>query len=155
MRSTTVKPLWIAFLYACAVTVANAEAPTPPTLDHSAPLQAAHAVPLEVEGALPGFEQLSRVVLRYRGPGEPYSEVEMHLQYGDLFRAYIPAAQMIVPGVEYHVVGVLKSGARVPLFATEDKPARVFVFAPTAKPPAKARDTARSPPPDAGRPSRR
>lgn len=104
-----------------------AEAPL--RLHHTAPLVARPGEPLEVEGALPNHAQLARVVLRYRGPGDPWTELQMHLQYGELFRAYIPATQMIPPGVEYHVVGVLPTGGEVPLFSDPERPARVFVRA--------------------------
>ncbi|QRK05723.1 TonB-dependent receptor [Archangium violaceum] len=97
------------------------------TLLHTAPAQAEPGVALVVDGVLSGTQRIMRMVLRYRGPGEPYSEVTMELQYGDLYRGVIPAASLVPPGVEYYVEGFTPGGDRVPLFKSATRPARVVV----------------------------
>src|SRR5438552_10262852 len=81
-----------------------------------------------IEGSLVNAQTIDKVIIKYRGPGEDYSDARMELQYGDLFRGSIPAAQMAPPGVEYYVEGLTFEGARVPLFASATKPARVLVL---------------------------
>jgi outer membrane receptor protein involved in Fe transport len=98
-----------------------------PVLLHTARAQAPAGEALEVEGSLVGSQRLSRVVIRYRGPGEDFSETPMELQYGDLYRGHIPAQRLSPPGVEYYVEGTLRTGEKVTLFATPAKPTRVFV----------------------------
>ncbi len=91
----------------------------------------------------------SRVVIRYRGPGEPYSEMPMELQYGDLYRGVIPEMNMVPPGVEYYVEGFTPSGDRVPLFKSATRPARVIIVGqvPTARSPLPASRPGQEPPP--------
>lgn len=98
------------------------------TLLHSSPAEAPSGEPLQVDGSLaPGDEPIKRVVLKYRGPREEWVEAPMELQYGDLYRGVIPAKAMKPPGVEYFVEGTTASGARVLLFMTAARPARVAV----------------------------
>ncbi len=100
-----------------------------PALLHTAATQASPGKPLEVEGALVGGSRLSKVEILFRGPGDDYQSAVMELQYGDLYRGFIPAENMTPPGVEYFVEGTLKAnGRRIPLFMTESAPARVFVL---------------------------
>src|SRR5204862_2616603 len=63
-----------------------------------------------------------------RGPGQEYAESRMELQYGDLYRGFIPSARMVPPGIEYFIEGRTRGGDRVPLFMTAKKPARVIVL---------------------------
>jgi len=108
---------------------------------HSAPARAEANQPLKLEGTLvDDGRRLSELVIRYRGPGEPYAEVPLERQYGDLYRGRIPAEHMVPPGVEYYVEGVLKNGDRVPLFQTGARPTRVLVAGelPRARPVAAA-----------------
>lgn len=124
-----------AWVYAAVILTAGlALADDRPALLHTAPTRAEPDEPLEVEGTLVGVNQVTRVFIRYRGPGEPYGETEMELQYGDLYRGYIPAEQMVAPGVEYYVEAVLLDGRRVPIFKDPRKPARVFVQGGTRRP---------------------
>lgn len=81
-----------------------------------------------VDGSLAGdTREVDRVVLKFRGPGEDFTEARMELQYGDLYRGQIPAAKMRPPGVEYYVEAVLQTGARVAIFASAKKPKRLLV----------------------------
>jgi outer membrane receptor protein involved in Fe transport len=95
---------------------------------HSAPAKAEANQPLRLEGTLvDDGRRLSELVIRYRGPGEPYTETSLERQYGDLYRGTIPAEHMVPPGVEYYVEGVRKDGERIPLFQTGARPTRVLV----------------------------
>lgn len=116
-----------------------------PTLLHTAPTQADPDTPLQVEGTLVGVNLVTRVFIRFRGPGEEYGEADMELQYGDLYRGSIPAQKLTAPGVEYYVEGLQRSGERVPIFKSAQKPARVFVQGGTAPPDKPARRTGNTP----------
>ncbi|WP_224242719.1 TonB-dependent receptor plug domain-containing protein [Hyalangium gracile] len=95
---------------------------------HSAPAKAEANRPLRLEGTLvDDANEVSEVIVRYRGPGEPYVETPLERQYGDLYRGTIPAEHMIPPGVEYYIEGILKSGERVSVFQSSSRPARVIV----------------------------
>lgn len=98
-----------------------------PELLHTAPAQAEAHQPLRLDGNLVGGGRITELLLRYRGPGEPYVEVSMERQYGDLYRGTIPGEHMVPPGIEYYVEGVNAGGQRVPLFMTAARPARVMV----------------------------
>jgi outer membrane receptor protein involved in Fe transport len=105
------------------------------SLLHNAPEQAEPGQALVVDGVLTGTQRILRMVLRYRGAGEPYTESPMELQYGDLYRGMIPAMHMVAPGVEYYVEGFTPGGERVPLFKSATRPARVLIEG--AEPPAR------------------
>ncbi len=126
---------------------------------HSAPSRAAAHQPLKLEGTLvDDARKISELVIRYRGPGEPYADIPLERQYGDLYRGVIPAEHMVPPGVEYYVEGILKGGERMPLFQTGARPARVLVAGelPRAKPVvAEAREPPPPPPPPPAKPSAR
>ena len=97
---------------------------------HSAPAKAEANKALRLEGTLvDDARRISELIVRYRGPGEPYAEMSLERQYGDLYRGTIPAEHMVPPGVEYYVEGVLKAGGgeRVPVFQSAARPARVIV----------------------------
>ncbi len=124
------------------------------TLLHNAPAQAEPGVALVVDGVLTGTQRIMRLVIRYRGPGEPYAEAPLELQYGDLYRGTIPASSLTPPGVEYYVEGFIPGGERVPLFKSATRPARVVVVGqvPSARTPLSTRPvepepTARAEPP--------
>jgi outer membrane receptor protein involved in Fe transport len=119
------------------------------SLRHTALAQAEPGAVLVIDGVLTGTLRIQRVVVRYRGPGEPYAEVPMELQYGDLYRGVIPAANVVPPGVEYYVEGFTPGGDRVPLFKSATRPARVIVVGqvPTTRVPLSA-----APPSKGGRP---
>ncbi len=94
-----------------------------------------------IEGSLASTAPFRRLVVKVRGPGEAWEEVELELQYGDLYRATLPASRMVSPGVEYFVEGVQADGDRVPLLASEASPLRLNVagkgsWAPDKKEPA-------------------
>ncbi|QRO01526.1 TonB-dependent receptor [Archangium violaceum] len=97
------------------------------SLLHTAPAQAEPGATLVVDGVLTGTQRIQRVVIRYRGPGEPYSEAPMELQYGDLYRGVIPGGNVVPPGVEYYMEGYTPDGDRVPLFKSATRPVRVIV----------------------------
>ncbi len=120
------RPLKTALLL--AVVSLQVAAQTKPSLLHTAPEQASPNEPLRVDGNLVNGGSIERVVIRYRGPGDEYADVRMELQYGDLYRGFIPAERMVPPGVEYYVEGVTSDGRRIPLFASAGKPARVLVI---------------------------
>lgn len=106
-----------------------------PALLHSAPKEAPEGQTLRIDGSLVGGDELERVVLLFRVPGEAYQRADMALQYGDLYRAELPAAILQPPGVEYYVEGVTFSGERLALFMSAQKPARVVITAAKVKPP--------------------
>jgi outer membrane receptor protein involved in Fe transport len=117
------------------------------SLLHSAPAKAEANQPLRVEGSLEdAARRITGLIIRHRGPGEPYAEAPMVRQYGDLYRGSIAAEHMVPPGVEYYVEGILKGGDRIPLFRSAARPARVIV--PEVLPlPAPAVAEPREPPP--------
>lgn len=121
------------FLVCAAVVLACPARADAPALLHKAPAQATPGEALEVEGTLVGTARIDKVLIRYRGPGDQYSEAEMQLQYGDLYRGYIPASRMMPPGIEYYVVGITRAGDEVPLYLRRAKPARVSVSGPAPK----------------------
>lgn len=127
------------------------------SLLHTAPAQAEPGVALVVDGVLTGTQRIMRMVVRYRGPGEPYSEAPMELQYGDLYRGTIPAMNMVPPGVEYYVEGFTPSGERVPLFKSATRPARVVVVGqvPSKMPSSLSSSRPAPEPPPTREPSRR
>ena len=94
--------------------------------NYTPPVDAPMGQPLKIEGNLSGGN-FSKVVVKVRGPGEPYEDYELALQYGDLYRATLPASRMVPPGIELYVEGVSGSGAATPLFATAARPARVII----------------------------
>ncbi|WP_395849169.1 TonB-dependent receptor domain-containing protein [Cystobacter fuscus] len=116
------------------------------TLLHNPPDQAEAGQALVVDGVLTGTQRILRVVLRYRGSGEPYTETPMELQYGDLYRGVIPGTHLAAPGVEYYVEGFTPGGERVPLFKSATRPARVLVEG--AEPPARVPPLSTRTPPE-------
>ncbi|WNG36233.1 TonB-dependent receptor [Archangium violaceum] len=118
------------------------------SLLHTAPAQAEPGVALVVDGVLSGTQRMTRIVLRYRGPGEPYSEATMELQYGDLYRGIIPAVSLVPPGVEYYVEGFTQGGERIPLFKSATRPARVIIVGqvPSTRTPLRSEPARRSEP---------
>ncbi|MBN8232264.1 TonB-dependent receptor [Corallococcus macrosporus] len=112
-----------------------------PALLHAPPQRAEARQPLQLDATLVDGGKVLELFVRYRGPGEPYVQVPMELQYGDLYRALIPAEHMVPPGVEYFVEAAMVDGARTPLFMSALRPARVMVGAQPPEPP-----PARTPP---------
>ncbi|RKH08311.1 hypothetical protein D7V97_19805 [Corallococcus sp. CA053C] len=106
-----------------------------PALLHASPPRAEVRQALQLDATLVDGGKVLEVFVRYRGPGEPYIQVPMQLQYGDLYRAAIPAEHMVPPGVEYYVEAVLVSGDRTPLFMSALRPARVVVGTPVREQP--------------------
>jgi len=124
------------------------------SLLHTPPVQAQAGEALVVDGVLTGTQRISRVVIRYRGSGEPYTEAPMELQYGDLYRGSIPAGSMAPPGVEYYMEGFTAGGERVPLFKSATRPARVNIAGEAPAPRAPVVVQAPEPPPPPARTSR-
>ncbi|RJS19780.1 hypothetical protein DRW03_21555 [Corallococcus sp. H22C18031201] len=120
-----------------------------PTLLHSAPPRAEANQPLRLDGTLVDGGHVLDLFIRYRGPGEPYAQVAMERQYGDLYRGVIPADHLVAPGVEYYVEGVTAGGERVALFQSAARPARVLVGGepPASRTVTDARPVGRTPPP--------
>jgi outer membrane receptor protein involved in Fe transport len=128
--------LWAAFCVALTLGApARAEGPE---LLHSPrrEIQAGH--PLVVDGTLLGTS-VDRLTLHYRSPGESWRDVQMELQYGDLYRATVPGAQVTPPEIEYFIDGSGFSGQHYNLFRTAAKPAKVEVIGeaptPATRPP--------------------
>jgi outer membrane receptor for ferrienterochelin and colicins len=118
------------------------------TLLHSAASRAEAGEPLKLEGTLvDDGRRLSELVIRYRGPGEPYADTPLERQYGDLYRGAIPAEHMVPPGVEYYIEGILKSGDRIPVFQSANKPVRVIVPGELPRPKAPIAEVREPPPP--------
>ena len=124
--------LWAAFCV--ALTLAGPARAEGPELLHSPrrEIQAGH--PLVVDGTLLGTS-VDRLTLHYRSPGGSWRDVQMELQYGDLYRATVPGAQVTPPEVEYFIDGSGFSGQHYTLFRTAQKPAKVEVIG-LAPPPA-------------------
>lgn len=115
---------------------------------HSAPAKAEPNRPLRLEGTLvDDARKVSELVIRYRGPGEPYAEISMERQYGDLYRGVIPAEHMIPPGVEYYIEALLKGGDREPVFQSDARPTRVIVPGELPRPKLAVAEPRESPPP--------
>jgi outer membrane receptor protein involved in Fe transport len=146
-----VLPRPCSFLLAFALLLAWPALAQDSSLLHTPPAQAPAGQPLVVDGVLTGTQRIVRVVIRYRGSGEPYAEMPMELQYGDLYRVTLPASAMKAPGVEYYMEGFTSAGERVPLFKSATRPARVNIEgdSPAPRPPVA---TAPEPPPS--RPTR-
>lgn len=107
-----------------------------PALLHASPPRAEARQPLQLDATLVDGGKVLEVFVRYRGPGEPYIQVVMERQYGDLYRAVIPAEHMVPPGVEYFVEASMLNGERTPLFMSALRPVRVVVGAQAPEPPA-------------------
>ncbi|MFL5350017.1 MAG: TonB-dependent receptor domain-containing protein [Hyalangium sp.] len=126
---------------------APARAEEQATLLHSAPTKAEANKSLRLEGTLvDDARRISDLIVRYRGPGEPYAEMPLERQYGDLYRGTIPAEHMVPPGVEYYVEGVTKGGDRIPVFQSAAKPARVIVPGEIPRPKLPVAETHEPPP---------
>ncbi|WP_223645928.1 TonB-dependent siderophore receptor [Corallococcus sp. EGB] len=106
-----------------------------PALLHAASARAEARQPLQLDATLVDGGKVLELFVRYRGPGEPYVQVPMERQYGDLYRAMIPAEHMVPPGVEYFVEAAMVDGERRPLFMSALRPARVMVGAQLPDPP--------------------
>ncbi|NPC49257.1 TonB-dependent receptor [Corallococcus sp. AB032C] len=102
---------------------------------HASQPRAEARQPLQLDATLVDGAKVLELFVRYRGPGEPYVQVSMERQYGDLYRAVIPAEHMVPPGVEYFVEAAMVNGERAPLFMSALRPARVMVGTQTAEPP--------------------
>src|SRR6218665_3004577 len=142
------------FLLACVLLMARPVLAQDSSLLHTPPVQAQAGEALVVDGVLTGTQRISRVVIRYRGSGEPYTEAPMELQYGDLYRGSIPAGSMAPPGVEYYMEGFTAGGERVPLFKSATRPARVNIAGEAPAPRAPVVVQAPEPPPPPARTSR-
>ncbi|WIG97870.1 TonB-dependent receptor [Myxococcus sp. SDU36] len=115
-----------------------------PGLLHSPPERAEPRVALQLDGTLVEGRRVLELYVRYRGPGEPYARRPMEREYGDLYRAVIPAEHVVPPGIEYYVEGLTADGQRVPLFQSASRPVRVLVGGET---PASASIVRSTPPP--------
>ncbi|HVE87865.1 MAG TPA: hypothetical protein VND93_33635, partial [Myxococcales bacterium] len=74
-----------------------------PVLFHTPARQIAANEPYTVEGLLIDGKRIDKLYLRYRTLGEAYRTLEMEAQYGDVFRALIPARFVSPPAMEYYV----------------------------------------------------
>lgn len=93
---------------------------------YSPPAEATADRPLRVEGTLVGgaFVQVNVVV---RGRDGAWERFTLERQYGDLYRASLPASRMTPPGIDLYVEGVTRAGAPTPLFASAERPARITI----------------------------
>jgi outer membrane receptor protein involved in Fe transport len=113
---------------------------------HDPPAEAPLGKPFVVEGSLVGGN-FARVILRVRGPGEPFQDVPLELQYGDLYRVTLPASRMVPPGIEYYFEGVTRDGDRSAIFAAANQPLRVIVIGDDAPDPVVEEQAAPAPKP--------
>lgn len=97
-----------------------------PVFVHSSAIDAPAGQALMIEGEVSGAE-LSRVVVHARAPGGSWEDVELQLQYGDLFRGEIPGDLVQPPAVEYWVEGFARAGVAYSIFATAKQPVKVIV----------------------------
>ncbi|GHG84078.1 TonB-dependent receptor [Comamonas sp. JC664] len=118
-----------------------------PGLLHSPPERAEPRVALPLDATLVEGRRVLELYVRYRGPGEPYARRPMEREYGDLYRAMIPAEHVVPPGFEYYIEGLTADGERVPLFQSASRPARVLVGGETPASASVARPPP-SPPPE-------
>lgn len=116
-----------------AVLSATVAAEPRATFLHDAPTEAPLSKPFVLEGTLAGAS-FSKVIARVRGPGEPYEDHVLELQYGDLYRGTLPASRMVPPGIEYYFEGVNADGDRTAIFASANQPVRVIVIGDSSVP---------------------
>lgn len=109
-----------------AVVATPARAQPRLTFVHTAPTDGSPGEPLTLDGSLLGGDA-AKVVARVRGPGEPWEDYSLELQYGDLYRGALPASRMVPPAIEYYIEAITSSGERVPVFATPKQPVRVTI----------------------------
>ncbi|MFN7132466.1 MAG: TonB-dependent receptor plug domain-containing protein, partial [Myxococcales bacterium] len=72
-------------------------------------------------------EDLARARCRYRQRGGSWKQVELALEYGDLYRAVIPARDVVPPSIEYYCVAFDFFGGQTELFGSASSPRRVKV----------------------------
>jgi outer membrane receptor protein involved in Fe transport len=82
---------------------------------------------IRVEGSLLGGSRIERVRVKYRGQGTDWKESPLELQYGDLYRGFIPGDEVSAPWLDYYVEGVRLDRSVVTLFTTEAQPVRLVV----------------------------
>lgn len=116
---------------ACAAWLCALAALAAPQRDaflHEAKLSVDANTALRIDGNLSAVTNFTTVTVKFRSPpGGEWQQMKMELQYGDLFRAVIPAEKIKPPAIEYYVEGEDANGDKTPLFMTPAKPVRVSV----------------------------
>jgi outer membrane receptor for ferrienterochelin and colicin len=100
------------------------------TFSHQPPDEARAGEAFVIEGNLGGSSVFRRLVAKVRGAGQDYEDFALALQYGDLYRATLPASRMVSPGIEYYIEGLTPTDERVALLGSADAPVRVQVAGP-------------------------
>ncbi len=97
------------------------------TFLHTPPPSGQAGKNLEIVGDIFGAGDLARARCRYRQRGGAWKQVELGLEYGDFYRAIIPGADVVPPGVEYYCVAFDFFGGQMELFGNASSPRRVKV----------------------------
>lgn len=97
------------------------------TFLHTPPSSGSAGKNLEIVGNIFGAADLSRARCRYRQRGGQWKQVELALEYGDLYRAIIPGPDVLSPGVEYYCVAFDFFGGQQELYGNASAPRRVRV----------------------------
>lgn len=104
---------------------------------HTPPPSAQAGEDLALVGTIYGAgEDLARARCRYRQRGASWKQVELGLEYGDVYRAVIPGRDVLPPSIEYYCIAFDFFGAQTELYGSPSAPRRVKVtgdYAPTAE----------------------
>jgi len=95
---------------------------------HTPPPTARAGGDLEIMGNIVGADDLAKARCRYRVRGGPWKQVQLGLEYGDLYRAVIPGAHVKAPSMEYYCVGFDYFGGQKALFRSASEPGVVKVI---------------------------
>ncbi|MGI5865557.1 MAG: TonB-dependent receptor plug domain-containing protein [Myxococcales bacterium] len=117
------------------------------TFLHTPPPSAEAGKDLEIVGNVFGAGDLAKARCRYREKGASWKQVELALEYGDLFRAIIPGQDVVPPSIEYYCIAIDYFGGQTGLYGSQSAPRRVRVTG-TYRPRRSAAPT--EPPPDDG-----
>ncbi|HCF61280.1 MAG TPA: hypothetical protein DFS52_25200, partial [Myxococcales bacterium] len=82
---------------------------------------------LEIVGNVFGAGDLAKARCRYREKGRSWKQVELALEYGDLFRAIIPGQDLVPPSIEYYCIAIDYFGGQTELYGSQSAPRRVRV----------------------------
>jgi outer membrane receptor protein involved in Fe transport len=108
--------------------IASAFAQTHATFVHTPPRGAEAGKPIDIVGNLFGAGDLVSAKVVFRSGGGPWMEVQLDLEYGDVWRATIPGEKVAPPFLEYYVVAKDYFRHGYALFGSEKKPQRIAVI---------------------------
>lgn len=97
------------------------------TFLHTPPPSAEAGKDLEIVGNVFGAGDLAKARCRYREKGRSWKQVELALEYGDLFRAIIPGQDLVPPSIEYYCIAIDYFGGQTELYGSQSAPRRVRV----------------------------